>query len=206
MRTTPQPALLFVLSSILIPLVAAQAPLPDLAGRWRSAAVSSSGVSTIFEFRGDNQLESNSAAILEGKYRLVGTDTILLQSNNREEKLELEWDNQDLARIEDEAAGKSSELARIGKISDIKNPLTGEWSSTREWNGRKYPARVLFFADGKVVWIVTLRTERGRYSVQGKRIRLEIPGRPVVEGTFAVTGARLTLPGPNGGEAGFGRF
>jgi hypothetical protein len=84
--------------------------------------------------------------------------------------------------------------------------LVGEWSTTREWNGRIYPARAFFVPDGKVVWITTLRTERGRYSVQDKNVRLEIQGRPGVEGTFTVSGDRLALTNPRGGESLFERF
>ena len=200
-------ALSFVSLAMLVALAIGQPEQNNLIGRWRSTEVSPAGVSAIFEFHADNQLDSYSAAISEGKYRLVGTDTILFQSKNGQEKQEVEWDSQDRARIEDEAAGKSMELARLGKIPDSKNPLTGEWSTTREWNGSKYPARVLFFPDGKVVWITTLRTDHGRYSVQSKRIRLEIPGRPQLEGSFAVTEDRLTLPNPKGnGSDSFDRF
>jgi hypothetical protein len=39
-------------------------------------------------------LDSYSAAISEQKYRLIGTDTILLESGNSQEKQELEWDGQ----------------------------------------------------------------------------------------------------------------
>jgi hypothetical protein len=199
-------ALLFILLTLSASLNAGQSQQDQLIGRWRSAEVSSAGVSAVFEFHGDSQLDSYSAAISEDKYRLVGTDTILIQSKNREEKQELEWDSQDRARIEDEAAGKSIELTRVGKSLDNKNPLVGEWSTTRDWNGRNYPARALFFPDGKVIWITTLRAEHGRYSVQSKNIRLEISGRPVVEGSFAVTTDRLTLPNPKGGETSFERF
>ncbi len=185
---------------------AAQSQPDPLTGRWRSTEVSSAGVSAVFELHGDNQLDSYSAAITDGKYRLIGTDTILFQSGKGEEKQELEWDNQDRARIEDEAAGKSIELARVGKIPDVKTPLTGEWSTTLEWNGKKYPARVLFFPDGRAVWMVTLRTEHGRYAVEKRNIRLEIPGRPVVEGGFVLAENRLTLPNPKGGGSSFERF
>ena len=168
--------------------------------------VSPAGISAVFEFRGDSQLDTYSAAILNGNYRLVGTDTILLQSNGREEKLELEWDSQDRARIDDEAAGKSIELARVGKVLDSKNPLTGEWSTAREWNGKSYPTRALFSSDGKVVWMITLRAEHGRYAVQSKNIHIEIPGRPIVAGDFAVTETHLMLPNPKGAESSFERF
>jgi hypothetical protein len=192
---------------VSVPLATGHSQQDQLLGRWRSAEVSPAGVSAVFEFHGDGQLDSYSAAISDGKYRLIGTDTILLQSKNGpEEKLELEWDNQDRARIDDEVAGKSIELTRVGKSLDSKNPLAGEWSTTREWNGKSYPAHALFFSDGRVVWLTTVRAEHGRYSVETKHIRLEIPGRPIVEGSFGVAEGRLTLPNPKGGEATFERF
>jgi hypothetical protein len=179
----------------------------SLVGRWRSTEVSSTGLSAIFEFHSDNQLDSSSAAISEQQFRLVGTDTIILQSKGgREQNMELEWDNPDRARIEDEAAAIFIELTRIGKILDSKNPLTGDWNTAREWNGRKYPARASFLSDGRVVWVITLRAEHGSYSVESTHIRLEIPSHPTVEGNFAVTEDRLTLPKPRGGEAAFERF
>jgi len=192
--------------AVSVVVASGQRQQDQLAGRWRSAEVSPAGLRTIFEFQKDNQLDSSSAVISDGKYRLVGTDTIILQSGSGEEKQELEWDSQDRVRIDDEAAGKSIELARVGKSLDSKHPLAGEWSTTREWNGRSYPARALFFADGKVVWITTLRAERGSYSVQSNRVRLEITGRPVVEGSFTVSGDRLTLTNPRGNESVFERF
>jgi hypothetical protein len=152
-------------------------------------------------------MDSYSAAIVDEKYRLVGTDTILLQSGNgHEEKQEVEWDSQDRARIEDEAAGKLMELVRLGKIPDRKNPMVGEWSTTREWNGKKYPARALFLPDGRVLWTTILRADRGRFSAEGANLRLEISGRPAVVGNYSITGDSLTLPNPRGGGSSFERF
>ena len=206
MHKFANPALLLVLSAISVVLDAGPAQPASLTGRWRSTDVSPAGISAVFEFHGDDKLDSYTAVISEEKYRLIATDTILLESNGHEEKQELEWDNQDRARIEDEAAGKSIELARVGKISDQKNPLIGEWSTTREWNGKKYPARALIFPDGKVVWITTLRTDSGHYVFVGGNIRMEITGRPVLAGGFVLAGDRLTLPNPKGGASSFQRF
>ena len=193
-----------VLFALAATIAAGQDPL---IGRWRSTDVSASGVSTIFEFRGGDQMDSYSAVVSEEKYRLAGTDTILLQSKERrEEKQELEWDSQDRARIEDEAVGKKIELTRLGTASDAKHPLVGEWRTARQWNGRTYPARALFFADGNLLWFTELRAERGSYSVQDRNIRLEVPNHPPVNGMFTVEGDRLTLPNPNGGQSGFQRF
>jgi hypothetical protein len=201
-----QSALWFTLLASSAALEVGRAQPAPLIGRWRSTEVSPTGISAVFEFHGDNQLDSYSAVISDQKYRLVGTDTILLQSGNRQEKQELEWDNQDRARIEDEAAGKSIELVRLGKIPDSKSPLTGEWSTTREWKGTKYPARAFFFPDGKVVWITTLRAEHGHFSIQDRSVRLELPGHPLVEGSFVLSEGSLTLPNPKGGGSSFERF
>jgi len=200
-----------LLSFGVMAVLAAAQPKSDaltgLTGRWRSAEVSPSGVSAVFEIRDGKQLDSYSAVINEGKYRLAGTDTILLgPAAGREEKLELEWDNADRARIEDEAAGKSIELVRLGKAPDSQNQLAGEWTTTREWNGRSYPARAVFFESGRVVWITHLRDEHGSYSIHDQNIRLEMPNRPPLEGKFALGGDRLTLPNPKGGLSIFERF
>jgi len=208
MRESASSALsLMMLLAIPAALAIGQSQQAQLIGRWRSSEVSASGVSAVFEFHGDGQLDSSSALVLEQQFRLIGTDTILLQSKNgREENMELEWDNPDRARIEYEPANISIELVRAGQILDSKNPLLGGWSTAREWNGRKYPARASFFPDGKVIWTTTVRVEHGRYSIENRRIRLEVSGRPIVEGNFAVAEDRLTLPTPNGGEFSFSRF
>jgi hypothetical protein len=181
---------------------------PDaLIGRWRSTDVSPTGFSAIFEFHPGNQLDFYASVVSEEKYRIVGTDTILLRSaDGHEVKRELEWDNPDRARIDDEAAGKSIELTRVGTKSDRQNPLTGEWSTTREWKGKSYPARALFFTDGRVLWIIDIRAEHGRYSVDKQVIRIEIPSRPLLVGTLKLDGDRLKLPNPKGGQSTFERF
>ena len=192
---------------LTITVASAQLPPNPLVGRWRSSEVSSAGISAIFEFRPGNQVDSYASVILEQKYRLLGTDTIVLQSKeSREEKQELEWDSQDHARIEDEAAGTKIELVRQGKIPDTKSPLVGEWTTAREWRANKYPARALFFADGRVVWMIDIRIDHGRYSVQNQNLRLEIPEHPVLEGVFSLDGDRLSLPNPRGGTSRFDRF
>jgi hypothetical protein len=165
------------------------------------------GVSAVFEFLPDHKVDSYSVVLAEEKYRLIGTDTIILEPKvGRSQKLELEWENQDHARIDDEAAGKAIDLRRAGKGPDVRNPILGEWGTTRPWDGRSYPARVVFFADGRALWMTVLRSQHGTYAVEGGHIRLEMPNRPAVEGRFTLSGDRLALPNPQGGQTGFERF
>jgi hypothetical protein len=71
-------ALFCVLATIVAFLADGQTTPDVLIGRWRSIDVSPAGARAVFEFRDDNQLDTYSAAILDERYRLIGTDTILL--------------------------------------------------------------------------------------------------------------------------------
>jgi hypothetical protein len=73
---------LLLLIPIALPVAvgAGQSRQDPLMGRWRSTEVSPAGVSAVFEFHEDQKMDTYSAAISDGTYRLVGTDTILLRS------------------------------------------------------------------------------------------------------------------------------
>jgi hypothetical protein len=192
--------------AFVVSMLIAQSPSGGLTGRWRSTEVSPAGISALFEFREDNQLDSCASVISEEEYRVVGTDTIILKNNGREQKLELEWDNQNHARIDDESVGKKTELVRQGKTLDSKNPILGEWSTAREWRANLYPARAIFLASGKVVWITYIRIYHGHYSLKGENIDMEIDEHPIIKGPFTVSPDHLTLPSPRGGQSSFERF
>jgi hypothetical protein len=206
MRKPVSSALSFLLVAVSIGMYAEPQQQDPLVGRWRSTEVSSAGVSAVFSFGKDGVVDVYSAVILEGTYKLVGTDTIVLQSaDGRLEKQELEWDSRSKARIEDEAAGKSIEMSRAATRIDAAHPLLGEWDSVLEWKGKTYPARGLFFADGRNIWMINLTVETGRYAIGNGKIRLLIPNRPTVEGDLTVADDRLMLPNPRGGQSRFNR-
>jgi hypothetical protein len=193
---------------LLIPgLLAGADSVSGLEGRWRSVEATGAGIQTVFEFGKDNSLDSFSAVILEERYRVVGTDTIIFQpKQGSEQKLELEWDTENHGRIDDEAAGKKIEISRAGKKVDGGNLMTGEWQATHEWNGKSYPARAVFLADGTDYWVIQVRAEHGKFNVNGSHIKLEIQNRPAVEGDFKLERGLLVLPNPRGGVSKFERM
>jgi hypothetical protein len=197
------PALVLVSLSAAL---SAQSREDPLVGRWRSAVASPAGLSAVFEFHAGDQFDSWSAVASEGTYRLVGTDTVVLKGEAGTQKLEVEWDNQDRARLDEDEAEKYTDITRVGTARDSRNALAGEWTCVREWKGGRYPARVFFMPDGRVIWVTILRVDHGTYAVTGKTIRFQIPGRPLVEGEFSITGDRLTLPSPRGNGLIFKRF
>ena len=174
-------------------------------GKWRSADVASSGLGAIFEFHQDGTAEYSAALISEGTYRVVGTDAIILRDKDgNTEKEEIEWDSSDRIRIEDEAAGKSVALTRAGKGSP--NSIAGEWKYEQVKDGKKLEGSCNFYGDGRDVWSVPVRTQRGHYLVNGSKITLEFADRPALQGPFSVSGNSLTLPRPGGGNAKFERY
>lgn len=196
-----------ILLLLSLSLFAADEHPQQLVGRWRSTEVASGGISYVFEFDKDGVIDSRAAVILEGTYRLVGTDSIVLGSKEgKEQKLELEWNGDNKAKIDDEAAGKAIDISRVGRRVDSAHPLAGQWNATREWNGKTYPARGFFFADGRSVWIIDLRVDHGLWSVHGNRIVIDIENRPAIEGNYSITEKQLKLPNPRGAESLFERM
>jgi hypothetical protein len=95
---------------------------------------------------------------------------------------------------------------REGSSPDPKNLLLGSWL----WRNKNLPnGSVLsqYRTNGTMLMIMGIRTDRGHYTLRGDRIRLDIEGRPVAEGTFRWDGPVLIIPGPRGeGESRFERY
>jgi hypothetical protein len=73
-------------------------------------------------------------------------------------------------------------------------------------SGKTMQARYLFDPAGKGLWLIPFLKQSGSYSIRGDSIRLELPGRPPVEGKFKIDGDVLTIPGLNSGESRFARY
>jgi len=114
---------------LLLPLALSAGPNPadELIGRWRSTDVSGTGVSAVFEFGKDNELDSYSAAILEGRYRLLGSDTIVLRSKEGGRK---NWNSNGILRI-----ARGSRTRRLERQSTwrarekVRTPKIRWWAS-----------------------------------------------------------------------------
>jgi hypothetical protein len=178
-----------------------------LTGRWRGLELTSTGVGEVFEFKGGKDLDFGPATIMDGSYRMVGTDIVLKSSKNApESKLDLEWDGRDQIRIEDEPANQTIKLIRVGKIQDTGNPLLGEWMTPQDVDSKNLPSHSFFYADGRNVWVIPQSIQHAHYSIEGQTIRIEIPNRPVIEGSFTLDGNHLKLPNAKGGQSNFERF
>jgi hypothetical protein len=178
-----------------------------LIGRWRALELGPNGTGQIFEFHSGKDVDAGPATILDGSFRLVGTDIVLKSSKDAPEtKLDLEWDGRDQIRIENEPANQVIKLIRVGALKDTGNPLFGEWMTPDGAKEKKLPSLSLFYQDGRNLWVIPQSTQHGHYSVDGKTIRIELPNRPVIEGLFSVEGNHLKLPNLKGSESNFERY
>lgn len=198
-------ALLITSACALTVCFAANDPLT---GRWRSLDLDPNGLGEVFDFHGAKDMDCGPATILNGSFRLLGTDTIVLKSTKDapEAKLELEWDGRDQIRIENEPANQIIKLVRVGEVKDTGNPLFGEWITPDDGKTKNLPSHSLFYADGRNIWIIPQSVQHGHYSIQGKTIRLEIANRPPIEGAYTLEGTHLKLPNAKGGESNFERY
>lgn len=138
-----------------------------------------------------------------GQYNLTGKQLrVEFEHSAMNASLELDGDTQVLRITSMELI---KEMVREGSPSDPKNLLVGTWT----WDTRLPSGPVLFEyrANGSMLMIAPLRTDKGRYTVTGDHIRLEIEGRPVAEGVFRWDGPLLVMPGPRGeGESRLERY
>lgn len=178
-----------------------------LSGHWRAAELGANGVGEVFDFHDGKDVDFGPASILDGSYRIVGTDIVLKSAKDAPEaKLELEWDGRDQIRIENEPANQIIKLVRVGEVLDTGNPLFGEWITPDDGKSKSLPSHSYFYPDGRNLWIVPQSVQHGHYSIKGKTIRIEVPNRPAIEGAFTIDGDHLKLPNVKGGESSFERY
>jgi hypothetical protein len=178
-----------------------------LTGHWRALDTAPNGVGEVFNFNGGKDVVFGPATILDGSYRMVGTDIVLKSSKDAPEaKLELEWDGRDQIRIENEPANQIIKLVRVGEVKDTAHPLYGEWMTPEDTKTKALPSRSYFYPDGRNLWVIPQSEQHGHYLIQDKTIRIEVPNRPAIEGLFTLEGDHLKLPNAKGGESNFERY
>ncbi|HEY6391305.1 MAG TPA: hypothetical protein VIX89_08510 [Bryobacteraceae bacterium] len=191
----------------ILPLLSADDASTKLLGRWRSLETSKGGIGAMFEFRKDGVVDYSPGAVVEMKYRIEGDQLVLPPAtiNGPELKETMEWPGKDKLRLK-ASGGPWVELTRAGPAPDVKNPILGEWTSSREMAGKTMEVRYLFYSAGKGLLLIPFLKQSGSYSIRGESIHFELPGRDPMEGKFKVDGDMLVIPGPNTGESRFARY
>jgi hypothetical protein len=86
------------------------------------------------------------------------------------------------------------EMTRVGKPVDPANLLIGTWTRMADFEGVKVPSYFHFTADGTGLLTIPFRKEPGRYTIEGNTFRIEVQGRPWIEGPIRWEGDVLVSP------------
>jgi hypothetical protein len=177
------------------------APGAALIGQWESADRTKEGVGNILEFHPDGRVTQISASMADAGYVIDGDrlrtfwkDPETGRISEVETEISFEGNTRFLEKG-DEATGESwSE--RVGAAPRSGPPLIGQWCSlfletlttyrefTRDRMYNRLPVVVL----------------RGRYSVTGDSLRVEMQGQPAGEYPFRIANGELFVKSRNGAE------
>jgi hypothetical protein len=190
-----------ILALLLAQLLAADAPPPELLGRWRSLETSSGGLGMMLRFRPNGVVDFSPGAVVEMTYRIEGGEIVFPPGTTKglEQRQKMEFISTDRLRLAE------ARFTRSGAAPDAKNPILGEWVGKRDMDGHPVDAWFFFYSAGKCLLLMPFETSPGQYSVQSSTMRLELPGHKVAEGKFQIEGDVLTAPSQNG-SARFRRY
>jgi hypothetical protein len=182
-------------------LIAAEVP-SKLVGRWRSLETSQGGIGAMLEFHADGTVDFSPGAVVETSYRTEG-NLLMLPSDTksgREQKMTIEFVGEDKLRLgpaDNTAPDKSVELIRKGARTDPLSLIVGEWTGKRDMGAHQVEIRWLFYPTLKSLMLIPFSTDHGRFTVEGGKIRFELPREKLAEGHFEINGDVLVLPGRN---------
>jgi hypothetical protein len=196
------------LLALTLAVASAGAPQRTLTGKWRALETSMGGIGSLLEFHADGTMIFSPGAIVPSTYR-VEDDTIVSTYKHPRTGKESEEE------AEFELAGDGTlhygtppvEMTRVGKPADPANLLIGTWTSMQDFEGTKVSRYFHFAADGTELLTIPFRKDPGRYTLVGDTIRIEVQGRPWIEGAIRWEGDVLVLPKPRKpGEMKFKRY
>lgn len=154
---------------------AADAPEP-LLGRWESVTRSVGGLGQVIELRADGTMTQWIAALVELTYQLQGlqlTTTFRAPSGTSEvQSMTIRFEG-DVMIQREARSGTETTLTRkrLGGAQDP--PIVGLWTTPHETGPTAF---FLYTPDGRVVFRLPIRSDRGRWSAAGNQLTLG-PGR-----------------------------
>ena len=196
------------LLALTLAVASAGAQPRKLTGKWRALETSMGGIGSLLEFHADGTMIFSPGAIVPSKYRveddtIVSTYKDLRTGKESEDEVEFELAGDATLRY----GSPPVEMTRVGKPVDATNLLLGTWTSTADFEGTKLSRYFHFASDGTELLTIPFRKDPGRYTLEGNTIRIEVQGRPWIEGQIRWEGDVLVLPKPRKpGEMKFKRY
>ena len=143
-----------------------------LLGRWESVTRSAGGLGQIMELRADGTMTQWVAALVELTYELQGpqlTTTFRAPSGTSEvQSMTIRFEG-DLMIQRETRSGAETTLTRKRAGGAQDPPIVGVWTMPHETGPTAF---FLYTPDGRVVFRLPIRAERGRWSASGDQLTL----------------------------------
>jgi hypothetical protein len=191
--------------SLALALVARPTPTPApgaaILGQWESAERTPEGVGNILEFYADGRVTQISASMADATYsvqadrlRTFWKDPATGKVSEVETQIEFEGNERFLEKG-DEASGENwSE--RVGGPPRKGSPLIGQWCSLFLETLTTYRE----FTPDRMYNRLPVVTLRGRYSISGDTLRVEMQAQPPGEYPFRLENGLLVIKSRSGSE------
>lgn len=186
---------------LALPLVAADPPA-GLLGRWYTVVTTKDSIGVMYEFKPGGVVLIRPGAVVPGTFKLEGGDILLpplVEGGplNRQ-SLDFSQPGRLLLRQGDRI---SMDLSRVGKSPAGKPTVIGEWSGMRNMDGGKLEMRLIFYPNGKTLFLLPFSNNQAKYGVDKGRMYISLPDGKTSEGPFTLTGNSLSIPSVRAGAS-----
>ena len=183
----------------------AQDVAPSLVGRWDAVTRSAGGIGQIIELRADGSMTHWFAAMVEFTYVVQGS--LLITSFTPATGGAVEQTTTEI-RFEGDAliqkstqSGTETRMTRKRAGGPHDAPIVGVWAYAHEAGGTAF---MMYTADGRLIFRLPMRADRGRWSVSGDQLTLG-PMPATTRLTYHVQSDQLVLTDNQGKQVTYTR-
>src|SRR5712691_1109153 len=187
------------------PAAQAQDVAPALVGRWDAVARSAGGIGQIIELRADGSMTHWYAAMVEFTYVVQGP--LLITSFTpatggavEQTTTEIRFEG-DVLIQKSTQSGAETRMTRKRAGGPQDAPIVGVWAYAHEAGGT---AVMMYTADGRLIFRLPMRADRGRWSVSGDKLTIG-PMPATARLTYRAEGDQLVLADDQGKQTTYSR-
>jgi hypothetical protein len=174
--------------------VRAADPAPPLIGRWESVVRSTGGLGQVMELRPDGTMTQWTAVLVELTYQVHGPLLLTFYRHPGSGATETQAAGirfeGDIMIQKDPQTGGETRLTRKRAGGPQVPPIVGVWSTPHETGQTAF---LLYTSDGRVVFRLPIRADRGRWSASGDELTLASGPSTSATVHYTVQGDRLVL-------------
>jgi hypothetical protein len=165
-----------------------------LIGRWESVVRSTGGLGQVMELRPDGTMTQWTAVLVELTYQVHGPLLLTFYRHPGSGATEtqaagIRFDGDTMIQ-KDPQTGGETRLTRKRAGGPQDPPIVGVWSTPHETGQTAF---LLYTSDGRVVFRLPIRADRGRWSASGDELTLASGPSTSATVRYVVQGDRLML-------------